>query len=76
MRRILTALVVVALLLPIVVTVLLAVSRLLFAMDDAVGAAVLNRLALGAGILWGLDLIVLLIAQGVQSTLRPDEPPE
>jgi hypothetical protein len=76
-QRILAYLVVAALVLPIAVAVVLGVARLLGAMQDAAGAGALDRIALGLGILWGVDLICLLTVQGINSLTadRDDELP-
>jgi hypothetical protein len=78
-RRILALLVGLALLLPIVVCVLAGVGRLLAGMGDAAGATALDRLTLAVGLLWAIDLIALLIANGVQSlgaSTRPQDEEE
>jgi hypothetical protein len=72
-RRIVTALVIASLVLPIAICVLLATGRLLAAMSDAAGAAVLDRLGLAAGILWVVGLIGLLIVLAIQSLGPPGE---
>jgi hypothetical protein len=66
-KPILFALVSGALLAPMAITVVLGVGCLLSAMGDSAGGSVLNRLGLALGILWGFDLIVLIIALAVQS---------
>lgn len=66
-RRALSLLVSVGCLLPIALVIVLGVARLLSAMQDANGAAVLDRIALGLGILWALDLVVLLLALGIRA---------
>jgi uncharacterized BrkB/YihY/UPF0761 family membrane protein len=66
-RRALNLLVTVGCLLPIALVIVLGVARLLAAMQDASGAAVLDRIALGLGIMWGLDLVVLLLALGIRT---------
>lgn len=66
-RRVLNLLVTVGCLLPIALVIVLGVARLLSAMQDANGAAVLDRIALGLGILWALDLVVLLLALGIRA---------
>jgi hypothetical protein len=80
LRRALVVLIAVALVLPIVTLILLGTSRLLSAMDDQAGAGVLDRLALAAGVLWAIDLVVLVIVQGLHTLgpphNRPDFPPE
>jgi purine-cytosine permease-like protein len=66
-RRALNLLVTVGCLLPIALVIVLGVAWLLAAMQDASGAAVLDRIALGLGIVWGLDLVVLLLALGIRT---------
>lgn len=65
-RRSLNLLVTVGCLLPIALVIVLGVARLLAAMEDASGAMVLDRIALGVGIVWALDLVVLLLALGIR----------
>jgi uncharacterized membrane protein YhaH (DUF805 family) len=74
-RRALTILVTTACVLPIAIAVLLAVARLLGAMEDTAAAAVLDRVALAAGIVWAIDLVCLLLAQGINSLGSPPGPP-
>ena len=74
--RAVTSLVVAALALPVLISVLAAVSRLLAAMGDAVGGMVLDRLALAGGILWVVVLICLVLMLGIQSLVRDQLPPE
>jgi hypothetical protein len=66
-RRAIAAMVAAALILPIAICVTLGLAALLGAMGDASGKAVLDRVALAGGIVWGVDLICLLLAQAVQS---------
>jgi hypothetical protein len=66
-RRVLTVLVTSACVLPVAIVILLAVARLLSAMKDTDAAAVLDRVALAVGILWTIDLVCLLVAQGINS---------
>lgn len=66
-RRALSLLVSVGCLLPIALVIVLGVARLLSAMQDANGAAVLDRIALGLGILWALDLVILVLALGIRA---------
>lgn len=73
-RRSLNLLVTVGCLLPIALVIVLGVARLLGAMEDASGALVLERIALGLGIVWGIDLVVLLLALGIRTLeSTPDE---
>jgi hypothetical protein len=53
--------------LPIAITVILAVSALLAAMNDTAGAMVLRYVALGCGILWIVNLVCLVLAQSLNS---------
>jgi hypothetical protein len=55
------------LLLPMAIIVVLGVGYLLSAMGDASGGIVLDRIGLALGILWILDLIVLVVALATQS---------
>lgn len=75
-RRWLTQLLVAALLLPIVICVLIGVARLLAGMADTSGAAVLDYLALGAAIVWLVDLIALLILLALDTVSRVEGPGE
>ena len=52
-HRIVLTLIATAILLPITICVVFGVAGLLQAMGDSVGGAVLHRIALGGGILWG-----------------------
>ncbi len=74
-RRLLAALIVAALLLPIVITVVVGLARLLAAMNDHSGATMLERVALGCGVLWIVDVVTLVIAQAANSLGPPREPP-
>jgi hypothetical protein len=65
-----------ALALPIVVVVLTGIGRLLDAMADPVGAEAVGRIALGATIVWIVDLVLLVVAQALGALLdrpRSDE---
>lgn len=66
-RRSLSLLVTVGCLLPIALVIVLGVARLLAAMEDASGAAVLDRIALALAIVWGIDLVALLLALGTRA---------
>jgi hypothetical protein len=74
-RKVLTILVTAACVFPVAIAILLAVARLLGAMQDVAAAAVLDRVALAIGILWAIDLVCLLVAQGINSLGPPWEPP-
>jgi len=75
-RRLLNALLVAALLLPIAISVILGTGRLLGAMADPEGAVVLDRVALALAIVWGVNLVSLLLALGANSLGGPPQPPE
>jgi hypothetical protein len=75
-HRILIALIAATLLLPITICVVFGVAALLEAMGDAAGGAVLHRIALGCGILWGIDLICLVLVLAIGTLRGPDEPDE
>jgi hypothetical protein len=73
-RTVLAIFVTAACTLPMSIAIVLAVGRLLSAMQDASGAAVLDRVALAIGILWAIDLVCLLVAQGLNSLGPPSGP--
>ena len=52
------------------------VALLLGAMQDVSGQAVMARVGLGLGVLWLVNMIVLLIALAVHTLDRPEKPPE
>ena len=63
-----------ALVLPIVISVVLAVAALLGAMGDAGGGLVLRYVALALGIGWSVVLVCLVVAGGLNSLAdNPDE---
>ncbi len=61
-------------LLPVAICVILGLAGLLGATGDAAGSFVLGWIARGLGILWVLDLVVLLLVQAAASLLTRDEP--
>ncbi len=60
-------LVVGALMLPVAISILFGLGELLAAMGDSAGGTVLGWIALAAGILWGLDLVCLILVQAINS---------
>jgi hypothetical protein len=54
-------------LMPIAICIVLGVGALLSAMGDAAGGKVLNWISLALAILWVLDLVVLVLLQGLNS---------
>jgi Na+-translocating ferredoxin:NAD+ oxidoreductase RnfE subunit len=61
-----------ALFLPIVIVLILTVGRLLGALEDPVGAAAFDRIALGLGVVWVLAIIGMPLVLAVQTL--SDEP--
>lgn len=74
-KRTLAILVVSLVLLPIAILLVVAVGGLLAAMQDAGGAAVLNRVALGLGILWAFGVVSLLLVLALHVLGGDDRPP-
>jgi hypothetical protein len=66
-QPVLLVLIAIALLLPMAITVIMGVGQLLSAMGDVAGGVVLGRIGLALGILWGLDLVILVVGLAVQS---------
>jgi len=64
-RPLLTGLLVLDVLLPVAIVIVLGTGRLLGAMDDALGQAVLVRLGEAGGVLWSIGLVVLLLAVAI-----------
>jgi hypothetical protein len=67
------ALLAAALVLPISLGVLLGLGRLLAALGDTAGGYVMDRVALGFGVLWVIDLICLVLMVAIHAVLN--EPP-
>lgn len=61
-------------LLPIAVLLLEGVAAVLGAMQDASGAAALQRVGLGLGVLWAFLAVCLLLALAANAATAPDEP--
>ena len=74
-KRVISALVVVGVLLPIAISVVLGAGRLLSAMDDTAGAAALDRIALALGIFWAVALVATVLVLGVNSLGGPPKGP-
>jgi hypothetical protein len=75
-QRIILGLLVGAVGLPILLCVLFAVARLLEGMQDLAGAAAIDRVGLAFYILWGVDLIGLIVVQAIHSLKGPNRPPD
>lgn len=65
LRRVLFWLFVVALILPLLLSICAAVAWLLAALGDEAGSAVLQFLGVALGILWALDLISLVLVEAM-----------
>ncbi|HEX5447080.1 MAG TPA: hypothetical protein VFW87_24910 [Pirellulales bacterium] len=64
------------LLLPIAILLVVGAASLLTAMQDAAGAAVLQRIGLALGLVWLLGLIALILMLGVNALAPPGDRPE
>ncbi|HEY2893334.1 MAG TPA: hypothetical protein VGJ16_03950 [Pirellulales bacterium] len=64
-RRMLAWLVLLACVLPVAIAIILLVARLLASLNDASGASVLDRVALGGAIAWAVELACLIVAVGL-----------
>ena len=62
-----------ALILPVVIAVIWGISALLSAMGDHNGGAVLKYVGLACGLLWAIDLICLVVVQGLRTLSDTDE---
>jgi hypothetical protein len=71
-RRALTLLLTTGCVLPVAITIVVGVARLLTAMGDEAGALALDRTALALGILWVIGLVCLLLALAIH-ILGPPE---
>jgi hypothetical protein len=56
-----------ALMLPVAISILFGLGRLLAAMGDGAGGTVLGWIALAAGVFWILDLVCLVLVQAINS---------
>ncbi len=75
-RWVVLGLIAAALLLPVTVCVVLAVSSLLVAMNDIQGGVVTRYIAWGCGILWAISLVSLVLVQGLSALSDTSEPPQ
>lgn len=73
-HRVILALVVTTIFLPITICVVIGVAALLEGMGDISGGYALHRIALGCGILWVIDLVCLLLVLSIGTLRGPDEP--
>jgi hypothetical protein len=62
-----------AIILPIAICLILAVASLLSTMGDSVGGGVLRWIALGCGIIWAINLILLVLALSINTLTNPND---
>lgn len=62
-----------AIILPIAICLILAVASLLTAMGDTTGGGAMKWIGLSCGIVWALDLILLVLALGVNALGKSDD---
>lgn len=74
-RKVLIALLSAGCVLPVAITLLWAVGRLLLAMQDSTAAVVLDRVALALGLFWVLALVCLVLAQAINALGPPGDRP-
>ena len=74
-RKVLIVLLSSGCILPVAITLVWAVGRLLLAMQDVEAAAVLDRVALALGLFWALDLVCLVLAQAINALGPPGNRP-
>jgi hypothetical protein len=72
-QRVTLALLAITILLPIIICVVLGTSALLASMGDVNGGDALQRVALGCGILWAVDLICLVLVLAINGMKDHDE---
>ena len=71
--KVLLALLVAGLVLPIAICVVLALAFLLIAMDDPAGGRVLHYVALAGGIVWSVVLVALVLVQAIHALGQSDD---
>ena len=59
--------------LPVTIVVVMAVGHMLGAMQDVEAAAVLDRVALGLGISWAVDLVCLVLSLAINALGPPPQ---
>jgi hypothetical protein len=72
-KCVLKSLLLVALLLPAALLVIVGLSRLLFVLGDAPVGLFFERLAIGGGLIWVLDLLGLLLAVAAKQACERDD---
>ena len=66
-------LIVIGLLLPMMISIALALAVLLAATGDDIGGRVLRYLALAGGVTWVVDLVSIILVQAIAALDRPDD---
>jgi hypothetical protein len=66
-------LLVAGLLLPVTISIVMALAALLEAMKDSTGGTVLRYVALAGGVVWVVDLVAIVLVQAVGTLDRMDE---
>ena len=66
-------LVVAGLLLPVAISIVIALASLLSSVGDPTGGTALRYVALAAGVLWIVDLVAIVIVQAIDALERPDD---
>ncbi len=73
LAKTLYALLVAGVILPVAITIILALAALLAKTGDSVGGAALGYVALAIGILWAVGLVAIVLVQAIDALDRPDE---
>jgi hypothetical protein len=66
-------LVVAGLLLPVAISIVVALASLLSKLDDPTGGVALRYVAMAGGVLWIVDLIAIVLVQAIDALDRPDD---
>lgn len=74
LQRFLLLLMAAALLLPVSAVVIWALAKVIGAMGDALGGVVLERIALAIVVTWVLDLVIVVLVQGLHLLVSADPP--
>jgi hypothetical protein len=62
-----------AIILPIAICLIMGAASLLAAMGDTIGGGVMRWIAFGCGIVWALDLILLVLVLSIKSLSESDD---
>lgn len=72
-KYVLKSLLLTALLLPAALLIFVGLSRLLFVLGDAAVGRFFERVAIGGGVIWVLDLLALLLAVAAKQACERDD---